>query len=612
VNAQHLWAFLWLRWRLRVNQLRRGGAANAIIVVLLSVGVVILAFGLFAGSFLIGLFALRDASPVVLLYVWDGLVGSFLFFGAIALVTDLQRSESLSLDKFLHLPVSLSGAFLVNYLSSLVSLNMILFLPAMIGLCLALILVKGPAMVLLLPLLAAFVLMISALTYQFQGWLASLMVNKRRRRTIIVMVTAGFVLISQLPNLINYFQPWNAKNLTEQAAQQMEEETELHKEFADGRITAEEFQQKIELIRNQHQAQKKQANLETLSQIERTARLVNLVFPPGWLPLGAMSLAETHVSYAMLGTLGMSLIGAASLWRAYRTTQRLYTGQYTSGKRKKVVSQTPAKTDTTKPILLDGNLPWISQQAAVITLGSLRSLLRAPEAKMMLLSPVILVAVFGAMFFRQSRDFAEAVRPLIAFGAVSMILLTMVQLVGNQFGFDRNGFRVFVLCPAPRKDILLGKNLAFAPFALGLGLLAVAFVQIVYPMRVDHLLALLPQMVSMYLLYSLLANCLSILAPMPIAAGSLKPANARLVPVLMQFAFVLLLPTVLAPTLVPLGFEQLLVWQGWIEKAPVALVLSIAECAVVVWIYYLLIGFQGDWLQAREKAILAIVATKAE
>jgi hypothetical protein len=610
VNVQHLWAFLWLRWRLRVNQLRRGGPANAIIVVLLSVAVGILAFGLFAGSFLIGLFALRDASPVVLLYVWDGLAGSFLFFGAIALVTELQRSESLSLDKFLHLPVSLSGAFLVNYLSSLVSLNMILFLPPMIGLSLALIFVKGPAMILLLPLLVGFVLMISALTYQFQGWLAALMVNKRRRRTIIVMVTAGFVLISQLPNLINYFQPWNAK--TQQVAQEMEEETELQKELDDGRITKEEYQHKIELIRSQHQAQRQQDNLEALSQIERTARIVNLVFPPGWLPLGAMSLAETHVSYAMLGALGMSLIGAASLWRAYRTTQRLYTGQYTSGKRKKVAPQTPAKTDTTKAILLDKNIPWLSQQSAVITLGSFRSLLRAPEAKMMLLSPVILVVVFGAMFFRQSRDLAEAVRPLIAFGAMSMILLTMIQLVGNQFGFDRNGFRVFVLCPAPRKDILMGKNLAFAPFAFGLSLLAVAFVQIVYPMRIDHLLALVPQMISMYLLYSLLANCLSILGPMPIAAGTLKPANARLVPVLLQFAFVLLLPTVLAPTLLPLGFEQLLVWQGWIHNAPAALVLSIAECAVVVWIYYLLVGFQGDWLQAREKAILAIVATKAE
>ena len=45
--------------------------------------------------------------------------------------------------------------------------------------------------------------MVTALTYQFQGWLASLMSNPRRRRTVIVVATAVFVLIFQLPNLLN-------------------------------------------------------------------------------------------------------------------------------------------------------------------------------------------------------------------------------------------------------------------------------------------------------------------------------------------------------------------------------------------------------------------------
>ncbi len=46
------------------------------------------------------------------------------------------------------------------------------------------------------------------------------------------------------------------------------------------------------------------------------------------------------------------------------------------------------------------------------------------------------------------------------------MLFGFVQLMANQFGFDRDGFRVFVLCAAPRRDILLGKNLAFVPVAL--------------------------------------------------------------------------------------------------------------------------------------------------
>ena len=62
---------------------------------------------------------------------------------------------------------------------------------------------------------------------------------------------------------------------------------------------------------------------------ERTARLVNLVVPVGWLPLGVMSAAEGRVVPSLLGLLGMTLIGTASLWKAYRSTIGQYQGQST-------------------------------------------------------------------------------------------------------------------------------------------------------------------------------------------------------------------------------------------------------------------------------------------
>jgi hypothetical protein len=95
---------------------------------------------------------------------------------------ELQRTEPLSLSKLMHLPISTNGAFLINYLSSLISVSLILFLPAMLGITLGVALGQSPLFLLLLPLLAAFLFMVTALTYQFQGWLASLMANKRRRQ----------------------------------------------------------------------------------------------------------------------------------------------------------------------------------------------------------------------------------------------------------------------------------------------------------------------------------------------------------------------------------------------------------------------------------------------
>ena len=120
---QHLRTVLWLRWRNRVNQMRRLGKLNAVITAIFFVLFLIFAACSFVGAMPIGYYLLGDVSPLILLLVWDGLVAVFLFVWMIGVVTDLQRSESLSPDKFLHLPVSLSSVFLVNYLTSLNGCN---------------------------------------------------------------------------------------------------------------------------------------------------------------------------------------------------------------------------------------------------------------------------------------------------------------------------------------------------------------------------------------------------------------------------------------------------------------------------------------------------------
>src|SRR5258707_1188718 len=83
-------------------------------------------------------------------------------------------------------------------------------------------------------------------------------------------------------------------------------------------------------------------------------------------------------------------------------------------------------------------------------------------------------------------------------GGILLVLFGMLQLMANQFGFDRDGFRVFVLCAASRRDILLGKNLSFAPLALGLSALLVILVQVFCPLRLEHFLSMFPQLISMF------------------------------------------------------------------------------------------------------------------
>ena len=195
---------------------------------------------------------------------------------------------------------------------------------------------------------------------------------------------------------------------------------------------------------------------------------------------------------------------------------------------------------------------------------------------------------------------------------LASVLLGVLQLTGNQFGFDRDGFRVFVLCAAPRRDILLGKNLAFAPLALGMGMVVLLVVQVLCPMRLDHFLSMFPQMISMFLLFCLFTNLVSIYTPTYMAPGSLKASSPKTSTVLLQMVmFLVLFPLTQAPALLPLGVETLSRFLGWTENAPVCLLLSLAECVAVVLIYRVALRWQGSLFQGREQIILETVTNRA-
>jgi ABC-2 type transport system permease protein len=612
VNWQHFQAFMGLRYRLFVNQLRRGGIANVVILTLLAVLVVLLILVSFVGAFLIGFFLLPEASPAVLMYAWDGLVLVFLFMWAIGVLTELQRSEALTLDKFLHLPVSLSSAFLINYLSSLVNLSMIIFVPITLALTLGLILTEGPAMLLLVPLIAGFFLMVTALTYQFQGWLASLMANKRRRQTIIVMITMSFVLLSQLPNLANILGVWHKLDTPNDAiALHNQQQAEVRDALSKQKITLKEFNEQLEKLKVDYKSRVDERERRILETVEWTTQIVNIAFPPGWLPLGAKYLAVGNVVPALLGTLGFGLIGAVSLRRAYRTTIRYYTGQFTAAK--KPASPAPVKAiDHSPAYFLEKKIPWLTEQTTAVALASLRSLLRAPEAKMMLMSPLLMVVIFGSMLLAQQSHMPSEVWPFLPLGALAMTLLGLVQFAGNQFGFDRSGFRVLVLSPARRQDILLGKNLAIAPLCLGCGSILALLSMALFPPQLSHVLALPFEFVTMFLIFCVMANWLSIFSPMAIRAGTFRAAQPKGLLILLNLAFVFLLPMALSPTLLPLGLELLLRSQGILDRVPIRLLLSITECALILLLYRVVLAWQGNLLQTREQKILETVAVKSD
>lgn len=635
MSWQQIQALVWLRYRIGLNQMKRSGVASAVVLALLMLLGGLLAVGLFCGGLAIGWRALSAASAETILLVWDGAVVLFLLGWAVALLVDLQRSDPLTLDKLLHLPVSPAGAFAINYLGSLVSPTLLIAGAALAGLSLGLIVGRGAAMLWLVPLLGAFVLMVTAVTSQFQGWLAALMANKRRRGMILVLISLGFVLITQAPNLV--MQLWLNKSTA--ALQRMGDEyAELDRAWAAHEITPEEYERRSAELNRKYHLEETETHSE-LPKMEREIWLVNLVLPPGWLPLGAQAAAEGQVVPPLLCVLGMTLIGSASLWRSYRTTLAIYLGKYSAGRRRATeaprrlpaanagtAAGAPPVTDTAPatdkapvargepaaPSWLEGvRFSWLTDEAVGVAVCTFRSLLRAPQVRMLLLSPLFVVVAFAPSFTRKSPATTDA--PWMAFAILTIFLATLGQLVSNQFGFDRSGFQAFVLSGARRRDILLGKNLAVVPFVVGFGVPAAVIVQLLRPLPILDFLALLLQFATMFWLFCLVGNWASIMGPTAVPAGTFRRPKPTGVAMGVQLASMFLLfPLIAAAAWVPVGAQMLARHFGPTAGWPVNLLLSLAECVVAAFVYDRGLGTLGALLERHEQAILLAVKSPAE
>ena len=93
MNLEHFLAFLWLRGAHRLNQLRRAGIANLVVMILFAPALIIVPIILFLALFAVGWFGLPHAPIAATMYVWDGLVVGFLFCWAIGLLVELQPSR---------------------------------------------------------------------------------------------------------------------------------------------------------------------------------------------------------------------------------------------------------------------------------------------------------------------------------------------------------------------------------------------------------------------------------------------------------------------------------------------------------------------------------------
>ncbi len=584
MNWEQLKTILWLRWRLTRNQWTRSGGLGAVLAAVIAFGVFALGGASFLGALLGGLFGLGEVKPLVIWGIWLGLAVVFLFLWLIGLINELQRSESIDLQRLMHLPVQLGQIFTINFITSHLVLSVVLLVPAMMGMSLGLAIARSPRMILLAPLALSMVFMISAWTYCLRGWLATLMSNPRKRRTVIMCLTLGFVLLAQGPNI--YFNL--IRRFDKPAPKAPPAEAQAQREA------------------------RKTTNPEKLDQFLAVQKFI----PPLWLPAGAHALAEGRVWPALLGTFGCLTIGGLGLRRAYRSTLRFYHGEV-GGKAATPEKAAPVSIGSPTPVkaesrFLERKIPGVPEPAAALALATFRSMLRAPEVKIAWGSSVLVtLLVSGSLLFRNTANLPEVAKPFIATGAAAFSIFMLVQFFINQFGFDRDGFRALILSPADRRLLLLGKNLACVPVG-GFGVILLVIIALRLHLSLFTVLASLFQLATLLLLSALAGNLFSIIAPYRIQPGSMKPTKMPALARLVMVGCSLLFPMAMTPVFVPPLAEFFWIKFNMPAVVPVNLLLSMGLAALTALAYWQALGPLGRLLQRRETKILSVVTVEVE
>jgi hypothetical protein len=107
-------------------------------------------------------------------------------------------------------------------------------------------------------------------------------------------------------------------------------------------------------------------------------------------------------------------------------------------------------------------IPGLSSGESAVALAQLRLALRTPRGRSILLSPLIMFVLFGAMMYRGSgtMDFGNlrfAGGLSLAMFASAMSLLALLPISMNQFAVDRAGLTMALLSPLTDAELLRGK-----------------------------------------------------------------------------------------------------------------------------------------------------------
>jgi len=557
-------ALLWLKSRLLLHGLRKTtGILSAGLTVLVVSAVAVAAVGLSAGLFALGAFVeLERGGALPILAVADGFVFFFCIFWVASVLAEVQRSDVVDMRKMLYLPVSLRSIFAINFAFSLFTPAGVLFVLPGLAFVAGLTVRHGSTLLLgLLPVLA-FYLALSGWTYFFRGWLAAVMENKRHRRILLMIVPMFFFLLAWAPQFLFRLGPrWMP------------------------------------------------------GDPETVLIASNMLLPPGWLPLALQNLVLGETLMVLACTAGLTGLGILPLSMGYRATRRYYLGIQTRRQRKPRAAIRQTGREAVERAFVAKTIPGCSEETSAVALASIKMLSRHPVMRMQLVAPLLVGLFLLALFAIKSGGslrIPAIARNALPTAALAWPLLNSVMFFVNIFGTDGDGFRSFMLLPAPRRTCLLGRNMAIgALLGSQMAVFAVLAFLIVRPQPMALPIALV-NAGWVFLFVTCVGNVCSLYLPFKVSPDSMRGAASKSMSLLTVFAFLFLLPLIMLPPMLCAMLDPMLalVYPGWF--LPGGLALAVLFLVVAAAGYWCMLDVFGGILEARESKILEAITKGKE
>jgi len=390
----------WLRWRLLVNALRTGRAQIDLFAKLL-VGILVIAIALAIGigAGTLGFTLVKSGRVAHLVYVCWGLFFLWQFFSVIAAATTAE----FDFRSLLRYPLRFSTFTAMSLLYGLFDPAAVAALAGITCLGIGMVLARADLLLPVAAVLGAFAVTNLILNRLLMVWLERILARRRGREGVMMLVVLLMVGVQLLVAAADRWGP--------QAGP-----------WVSGLVYA------------------------------------SYLLPPGLAGLALHSAARGEtpaVTGLVIGLLAFAAIFAVWLRRRLRA---LFAGEELSE------GEAPRAPAEKGRVAAGWVLPGVPEPVGAVFEKELRYFFRIGPLMLSLLLPPLLIGLFALLGTgpKNFPKFLEETPDLLFPSAIAYLFLILSPHAFNSFSYDRHGVQLLLAAPVRFRDVLLGKNLAYA------------------------------------------------------------------------------------------------------------------------------------------------------